>query len=111
VALAVSNSAQARLLAERALASARSEKSGDPIEDRYVIASVYRLLGDVLKRGGDDRAAQTAWSAGVAQLPKNVNERPWEMSERAELLQRLGQVPDAQPLLARLKSIGYRNVS
>ena len=111
LALAAADFAQARTLAERALASARSERSGDPIEDRYVIAAAQRLLGDALQRGGDEQGAQGAWSAALAQLPANVNERPWELNERAELLRRVGRMQQAQPLLARLKSIGYHNVS
>lgn len=94
--------------AQRALTAARAEKSGDPIRDRYVIAATYRSLGDVYRHGGNSSAAVAAWSAGLAQLPANVNERPFEMKERAELLSRLGRTKDAAAIETRLNAIGYR---
>lgn len=101
-------SAEALGLAKRALAYALSERSEDPMRDRYSIAAARQLLGDVHERMGNTQAARAAWTAGLAQLPGNVPERPSEMSERAELLLRLGQKAEAQPLTARLAAIGYR---
>jgi tetratricopeptide (TPR) repeat protein len=103
--------AEALSLAQRALASARTERSADPITDRYRIASAYLLLGDVRKRVGEHEAAGLAWTAALAQLPRNVAERPLEMSEHAQLLRRLGRTEEARPLSARLAAIGYRSVT
>ena len=59
----------------------------------------------------DPDGARTAWSAGLAQVPPNVTERPWEMSERAELLKRAGRGVEAEPLVARLAAMGYRSIT
>jgi tetratricopeptide (TPR) repeat protein len=95
--------------AQRALASARSERNQDPVNGRYRVAAIYLLLGDVHQRGGDAEAAKAAWNAGLAQLPQGVAERPQDTSTHAELLRRLGRAAEARPLTARLAAIGYRN--
>ena len=102
--------AQSSAFAERALASSRTEKSGDPVTDRYRVAAEGRLLGDIRQRAGDAEGARSAWSAAIAQLPQNVAERPWEMNERAELLTRVGRAHDARPLTERLAAMGYRSL-
>ena len=96
--------------AERALASARSERNEDPLNDRYRIAAAELLLGDVRQRTGDSVGAKTAWDAGLAQLPSGVAERPQDMNTRAELLRRAGRTAQAAPLVAQLKSVGYNAV-
>jgi tetratricopeptide (TPR) repeat protein len=112
VALQSGAKAQALAFAKQALASAQAQRSDDPIRDRYRVAAVYRLIGDLNRHMGDLEAARAAWSSGLAQLPEQVAaERPWEMSERAELLRRVGQLSDAQPLASRLAAIGYRSAS
>jgi tetratricopeptide (TPR) repeat protein len=108
LALAEGNTAVALTAAERALASARSERNEDPVSDRYRTASAYLLLGDVHQKGGDTDSAQTAWAAGLSQLPQGVAERPYEMNTHAELLRKTGRASDARPLESRLASIGYR---
>lgn len=108
LALAAGATQQAKSLAEQALSSARTEHSEDPITDRYRIAVMYRLVGDVRKQSGDSAGAAAAWNSALAELPANVVERPREMSERAELLRRVGRADEATPLAARLDSIGYR---
>lgn len=100
--------AEALRFAEEALASARTEHSDDRTRDRYTIAAAYRLLGDIHQRLGEAGAAKTAWAAGLAQLPRNVAERPSEMDERAELLSRLGWVDEARLLTEKLNAMGYR---
>jgi hypothetical protein len=70
----------------------------------------YRLVGDIDQRSGDRAGAVTAWTAGLAQLPAQVTERPWEMNERAQLLSRLGRNQEAAPVKARLDAIGYRSL-
>jgi tetratricopeptide (TPR) repeat protein len=111
LALAAGDTAQALALSEQALGASQVESSSDPATDRYRIASQSRLLGDIRQHSGDSAGAKAAWSAGLAQLPKNVAERPWDMNERAELLRRLGRAGEAQPLVNRLAAIGYRNVN
>lgn len=111
LALAGGATADALTNAERALASARSERNEDPISDRYRVATAYLLLGDVRQRSGDSEAARTAWSAGLAQLPQGVAERPQDMSTRAELLRRMGRSAEARPLTERLAELGYRNAN
>ena len=111
LALETGATAQALSFAESALAAARSERSGDPIEDRYSVAAAYRLLGDVRRRAGDAHGATAAWSAAIAQLPTSVAERPAEVNERVQLLRRLGRADEARPLAERLAAIGYKSGS
>lgn len=108
LALAAGDNAEALLLGERALASAKTEQSADPIADRYSIAAVYRLLGDIRRELGNDEAARGAWTAGLRQLPENVAEGPLEMDERSELLKRLGRQEESRTIKAKLAGMGYR---
>lgn len=107
LALAVGDSARAVSLAEQAVASARAERSGDSVADRYRVAAAYRLLGDARQRAGDSQGARSAWSAGTAQLPKPTAETPSEMDVRAQLLRRLGHAEAANPIAAKLAMMGY----
>jgi tetratricopeptide (TPR) repeat protein len=97
--------------AERALASAQSERNEDPIGDRYRVAAAYQLLGDTRQRTGNTTAAIAAWNAGLAQLPQGVAERPQDMDTRAGLLRRLGRIAESRPLASRLAAIGYRSIT
>ena len=110
LALAFGDINQATLLGGQALAAARFGHGDDPVADRYRVAAAYRWMGDLRRRGGDGDGARAAWSAGIAQLPQNNIEVPWEMSERAELLRRLGRRDEARPIAARLSAIGYKTV-
>jgi tetratricopeptide (TPR) repeat protein len=96
---------------ERALSSAKSERNEDPINDRFRVAAAYLLLGDNRQRAGDSDAGRAAWTAGLAQLPRGVAERPQDMNTHAELLRRLGRASEARPLTARLAAIGYRSMT
>jgi tetratricopeptide (TPR) repeat protein len=111
LALAAGAAGQAKTFADLALASAKAERSEDPIMDRYKVALSYCLLGDVRKSAGDIAGAKAAWNAGVMQLPTNAAERPDEINERLQLLQRLGRTDDAAALAARLNAIGYRSMA
>src|SRR3954451_19618679 len=102
---------QALAFAERSLASASNERSGDSVKDRYAIAAAFRLLGDVRKATGDADAAMTAWSKALSALPPAVAERPQEMDEHATILQRLGRRAEAQQIAARLSAMGYRRLT
>ena len=111
IALKSGATAAALALAEQAVTAAQAQRSGDAVMDRYTLAAAYRLLGDVRRRMGDGAGASGAWAVGLAQLPGNVSERPWEMNERSELLRRLGRADEVRPLAARLTAIGYRSTS
>ena len=111
LALAAGANAPALGLAEQSLAASRQERSSDPVSDRYNVAAAYRLLGDVRRSLGEKDAAMAAWSAGLAALPTNIPERPWELNERAVILQRLGRSDEARPLRQRLAAIGFHAVN
>jgi tetratricopeptide (TPR) repeat protein len=110
LALARGATDQALPVAQQALASARTEHSEDPITDRYWVATMYRLWGDVRQKAGDTAGANAAWNLGLKELPKNAVERLWETNTRAELLRRVGRPYEASFLTARLKDIGYRPI-
>jgi tetratricopeptide (TPR) repeat protein len=111
LALASGDEGQALTYAVRALASARAQRSDDPIEDRYNVAAAHRMVGDVRARLGDSEGARSAWSAGLAQLPSKTTERPHEMSVRADLLRLAGRGQEARPLIERLQAIGYKRMA
>ena len=103
------NAAQGALRpAQAALDLSKTARTADRVSDAYQLAGAYRLLGDVSQKMGDSSAARAAWSIALALLPKGVAEKPEEMAERAALLQRLGRGAEAEPLAARLNSIGYQ---
>jgi tetratricopeptide (TPR) repeat protein len=99
---------QAFDFAQRALKAAQSVHGEDKIEDSFRVARAYRLIGEVERARGNADAARSAWSKGLAIIPKGVAEQPDEMAEHAALLQRLGRGGEAQPLAAKLSSFGYR---
>ena len=111
LALRAGSKPEAATLAEQALASARTERRPDPVTIRYRIAAAYRHLGDTRRQLGENDAAAAAWSAALEQLPRNIAERPAELNERAQLLQRLGRAKEAQPIFNQLKSIGFRRAA
>jgi tetratricopeptide (TPR) repeat protein len=102
---------QALRLAEQALASARTERRPDATSIKYRVAAAYRQIGDIHRRMGDDEAAKAAWGSAFAQLPGNIPEKPAEMSERAEILKRLGKSEEARPIADKLGEIGYRRTT
>ena len=111
VAFATGDLQHAAVLAGLTVTAARSERSDDPVADHYRVSAANRWLGDVLRRGGNREGARAAWSEGLAELPPNRVETPWEMNERAELLRRLGRRDEARPIAAQLSAIGYRNLN
>jgi tetratricopeptide (TPR) repeat protein len=110
LALAGGDNGSAVELAQRGVAAARALNSGDPLNDRYVIASFQRLLGDAKLRSGDREGAIAAWQAGLDILPQGAVERPWELDGRYQLLRRLGRTRDAQPLAAQLAKLHYQGI-
>jgi tetratricopeptide (TPR) repeat protein len=71
-------------------------------------ARAQLVLGDIQKSLGDSAAAAAAWQAGLAALPNGSTERPNELALHAAILQRLGRAAEAQPLIQRLRAMGYR---
>ena len=108
LALASRDGGSAKELAEEALTTTQSIRTGDILEDAYGAALAQRLIGDARALSGDALGARAAWQASLARLPAGVSEKPTQMSERAALLKRLGRTAEAHPLEARLASIGYR---
>jgi tetratricopeptide (TPR) repeat protein len=108
IALASGEPSRAMRLADDALADAKAIRSGEPLADRYAVARATRIVGDIRKRLGDSAGAQAAWKAAIAQLPIGVVERPGEMAERAQLLERAGRSAEARHLRAKLNAIGYK---
>jgi len=51
------------------------------------------------------------WNAGLASIPSNAAERPWEIHEHEQLLRRLGRIDQALPLTKKLAAMGYRSVN
>jgi eukaryotic-like serine/threonine-protein kinase len=109
VAAAKNDFAQAANLAQRAIDTAGTLRSTDPVADRYIIARSDRLLGDIRKRLGDGAGAAAAWQTGLAALPAGVTERPSEMAESGALLDRVGRTQEARQRADRLSAIGYRD--
>jgi tetratricopeptide (TPR) repeat protein len=99
---------QALALAQQTVNAAQTAKTADKIEDAFRLARAYRLIGDVEGERGQLEAARAAWLSGLATIPTDVPERPDEMAEHSVLLQRLGRAAEAQPLSAKLNSMGYR---
>jgi tetratricopeptide (TPR) repeat protein len=110
LASAAGSTGDAISLARQAIEVAKAG-TGDPMSGPYVLAGAYRLLGDLYRRDGDAHGAASAWAAGLAAIPRNVTERPWEIYEHEQLLARLGRGDEAQPLSAKLRAMGYRSVT
>ena len=108
LALATGANEEAAALADQALRSARAEARRPSMDDRYEVAAAQRLVGDVARKRGDAAAAKVAWAAGFNVLPTGIPERPGELSERAELLKRLGRTPEARAIKAKLAAMGFR---
>jgi tetratricopeptide (TPR) repeat protein len=106
--LADGDARQAAGLAERAVQTAKSVRTTDPVEDSYELAQAYRILGDARQRFGSKPAATAAWQAALAALPRGVAEKPAEMAEHAVVLNRLGRTAEARERATRLATMGYR---
>jgi tetratricopeptide (TPR) repeat protein len=107
VALASKQPKQSASFAEEAVAVGKTVKTSDPVQEKYMLASAYLLLGEALKASGNPDGAKTAWEAGLGVIPPNAAERPSETKEHRDLLDRLGA--DSAALTRRLDAIGYRN--
>lgn len=101
----------ARRFGRSAIEAARSVVGEDRGADRIALAAAYRQLGDTENAAGNIEAARGLWGQAFATLPKGIAERPTELKERANILQRLGRNDQARPVTARLAAIGYRSES
>lgn len=99
---------QATALAQQAVATARGVHSVDKVADAWRLVKAFRLLGDVSRDRGDLIAARNAWTSALTTMPVGLPELPDEIAEHAFILQRLDRKADAQPLLEKLSSMGYR---
>ena len=102
------NKEQALTAAQQAVLAARAAKTTDKVQDAFRLARAYRIVGDIQRDRGEIDAARSAWASGLAAIPSNMTEQPDEMADQAALLQRLGRAAEAQPLKAKLNSMGYR---
>jgi tetratricopeptide (TPR) repeat protein len=108
LALASRQADRALAHAQRAVAVARAQRSGDALSDRYLMARSLLLQGDVLHGRGQADAARQSWQAG-AHLANAKLEQPWESAVRGELLLRVGRTSDANAIFAGLARRGIRN--
>jgi tetratricopeptide (TPR) repeat protein len=97
-------------LAQRALAAAQTNHSGNAADDRLAIAAADKLIGDVYDRSGDHKAAQAAWQSALSAWPSGISETPRQTAIRASILVALGRAADAKPLTDKLNAIGYRKL-
>lgn len=96
--------------AQRSVSEARNIRSGDPVADKYLLATSLLLAGDAVHAAGDDKRARALWQQGLS-LTSATKELPWERARRADLLDRLGRVAEARALDTALKRNGFVNVN
>ena len=97
-------------LAQRALASAQANHSGNAADDRLAVATADKLIGDIQSRSGNRAAAESAWQSALAAWPSGISETPRQTAIRASILAALGRTAEAKPLTDRLNAIGYRKL-
>jgi tetratricopeptide (TPR) repeat protein len=108
LALASGAKADAMSSSQRAVEVAKTVKATDAaVDPRYMIGKAYRIAGDA-RRGQDPAGARSAWQAALSALPSGIAERPSEMKERMEILQRLGRDAEARTISNKLAAMGYR---
>ena len=76
--------------------------------DRFSLPQAQKLLGDVLWRTGDRKAAAAAWNAGLAGWPDGVTPTPSQLAERGEMLRGTGNRTEGARIAAQLAAMGYR---
>jgi tetratricopeptide (TPR) repeat protein len=98
--------AEALRMAQQAVATSKSVRTNDAVSDRFKLARAYRTLGDIQLSAKNRSAARMAWEQALSALPRGVAERPFEISERQKILQRLGR-PEARRVAKALVAMGY----
>lgn len=97
-------------LAQRALAEAKANHSGDATGDGLAVAGIYKLIGDIENRSRNREAARIAWQAALLAWPSRLRENPRQLAIRASILSALGRTAEAKTLSDRLNAIGYRRL-
>jgi hypothetical protein len=87
---------------------ARSNRTNDPVDDRYALAGSLLLVGDAHRAAGNGNAARAAWQRGLG-LARSAREQPGDMALRAELLERTGRRGEAASIRTSLAARGIRN--
>lgn len=108
LALAEGRAAEAAEHARRASELAKSNRTNDPVDDRYTLAGSLLLVGDAYRAMGRGEAARAAWQRGL-ELARSSREQPGDMAVRAELLERIGRASEAGRVRAALSARGIRN--
>ena len=106
-ALTTGDAAGAISHARAAASAARGVASGDPVKDGFSLARANRLLGDAYRKNGKLVEARIAWKVAGSAIGRRTTEQPWEMSERAKIMRRLGDHSEVQRLDSKLREIGY----
>jgi len=77
------------------------------------VASVHLLLGKLDAASGDMASARAQWSRALGAMGASGDhsQDPDRLSVRAEVLTRLGRQDAAQPLIARLDAMHYRDAA
>jgi tetratricopeptide (TPR) repeat protein len=107
LALGDGGGADAVRLARQTLDDIRSDKILIA-KDRFALSQGYKLVGDMMWRGGDRAGARAAWQSGLAAWPKGVTETPRQMAERGEMLRGIGQRAEGMGIGSQLAAMGYR---
>ena len=107
VALRTGSGEQAVRYAQQALAVARSER--DAVGRGFAVADAQIMLGKSLIASGQRDAAQGAFERAWSAWPKNVEERPRQLADKAMLLRRLSLGAEADQIDRRLRIMGYRH--
>ncbi len=97
---------QAVSLARQAVAIARTEKRSTV--QAIALARSEMILAESLAKSGQGEAARTAYQRALAAWPTSISEQPAELADHVILLRRLGRTDDAQPMIGRLRAMGYR---
>lgn len=90
---------------------AQLREHGDDRGASLAMANAQLLLGNVADARGQADAARVAWSRGLAALSVfgTDSNDPDQLATQAQLLHALGRTDQAQPILARLDAMGYRD--
>jgi tetratricopeptide (TPR) repeat protein len=99
---------EAMNLARQALALSRTEVNR--VDRGLGVANAEQILGDALALAGNAATARGAYERALAAWPKDIEERPREMADRALLLRHLGRQAEADALSRQLAAMGYRRL-
>jgi len=101
------NKGEAIFLARQHLEAVRAEPKG-ALADQFALPQAQKLVGDILWRTGDRKAAIASWKAGLASWPAGVAPTPSQLAERGEMLRGTGDRAEGTRIAAQLAAMGYR---